>query len=66
MSSQEPGHTEEPGPRWAGHWEASEASEGSRGGQVAGEAGQAGLTSWEISRCFLAKVKACAGLPMDT
>lgn len=24
------------------------------------------LTSWEISRCFLAKVRAWAGLPMDT
>ena len=43
------------------------------GGSNAGEGqgwglrgGQARLTSWEISRCFLAKVRACAGLPMDT
>lgn len=28
--------------------------------------GKAQLTSWEISKCFLAKVRACAGLPMDT
>lgn len=31
-----------------------------------GGEGKAQLTSWEISKCFLAKVRACAGLPMDT
>lgn len=31
-----------------------------------GWGGKGRLTSWEISRCFLAKVRACAGLPMDT
>lgn len=36
-------------------------------GQRVGGEGRAGpLTSWEISKCFLAKVRACAGLPMDT
>lgn len=35
-------------------------------GNAGGRAGQAQLTSWEISRCFLAKVRACTGLPMDT
>lgn len=37
------------------------------GGAAAGAGVEpAWLTSWEISRCFLAKVRACAGLPMDT